>query len=238
MLPGKMTLANQMNQWIALTGELEDTHEKIAKLLYSQYKAGRVHDEFCLDLCRKLDALYEEAQRFESDLVEDFKVYTEAKVAAPGGEGKAKAEKAKVLAQSAANKASGLLSRLYIKHNVASYKRHFRDAYLDLGQRVVLALEEGHGITDDPQIRKFARYGGKLKKETNMRWEEIEILNRENVRGNGFLAALQTFVTNLSIWGRSNGLPFAKKYLKVDDNMTKKIREEYRKNFLQKADGK
>lgn len=232
MLPGKMTLANQMNEWIALTGELEDTHEKIAKLLYSQYKANRVHDEFCLDLCRKLDALYEEAKRFEDDLVEDFKVYTDAKVVAKG-DAKDKAEKAKTLAKTAANKASGFLSRMYIRHNVSSYKRHFRDSYLDLGQRLVQTLEDGHNITDDPQIRKFARYAAKLKKETNMRWEEIEILNRENVRGNGFLAALQTFITNLSIWGRSNGLPFAKQYLKVDDNLTKKIRDEYRKNFLQ-----
>lgn len=220
MLPGQMTLANQMSQWIALTGELEDVKEKVAKHVYKMFKGGKLHNERCIDMCRKLDGLYEEAQKFEDELKEDFKPYTEA---SSGG---------KTFGKAAATKAQSFLSQLYIKQSVASYKRHFRDAYLELGSKVITDINDGYNLTDDPTVRKLCVYAGKVSKECNERWEEIEILNRENVKGNAFLASVQNFVTNLGIWGRNNGIPLLKNAVKVDEGAAKKFRDEYRKKFM------
>ena len=64
-----------------------------------------------------------------------------------------------------------------------------------------------------------------------MRWEEIEILNRNNNKGNAFVSAVTQFFTNLALWGRSNGLPFLQKYLKVDEGAATRFRDEYRRKF-------
>ena len=197
--------------------ELEEAKEKIAKAVYKHYKAGRVADEFCLDCCRRLDDLYTGAKDYEEYLKEDFKPYTES-------EGVKRGKLAKV----ATAKAASFISKLYIKHNVATYKRHFRDQYLELGNRVIGAAEDGRVVCPAPQVLEWCKYATKVKKEADMRWEEITILHREQVKGNAFLATLKQFFTNFSTFARANGGPLAKKMLKHNDKVVNQLRAHYK----------
>ena len=209
-----------MNQWIALTAELEETKEAIAKIIFKYFKAGKIHNDYALEQCRKLDELYTDAKNYENELADDFRGYTDG-----GGEKKGN------VATKATAHAANFLSRIYIWHNVTAYKRHFRDQYMDLGTKAINSMEDGTALCDDQQCLKLCKYAIKLQKDANMRWEEIEILNRNSVKGNAFISAVSQFFTNLAIWGRSNGIPFLQKYVKVDEGAAKKFREEYRKKF-------
>jgi hypothetical protein len=211
-----------MNHWVALTAELEDTRESIAKAIFKLFKEGKVTNEFAMDHCRKLDELFKDAKKYEVDLATDFKGYTQAK------------EQDNV-AKKAEAAASSVLSKLYIRHQVAQYKRTFKDQFVELGQKAINSLDDGISLVDDAHTLRMCRYAIKLKKDADERWEEIQILHRENVRGNAFLGAVQQFFTNMALWGRNSGVPGLKTYLKIDENTTKRIRDEYRKKFQASA---
>lgn len=219
-----MDLSTQMNHWIALTAELEDTREAIAKNIFKLYKANKVHNDFAAEQCRKIDELYKDAKKYEAELADDFKGYTDADPKKQGG-----------VASKAQGAAANFLSKLYIKQSVAAYKRNFKDQFMELGQKAITSLDDGISLCDDAQVLKLCRYALKLQKDSNERWEEIQILHRENVKGSAFLGAVQQFFTNLAVWGRSNGMPFLQKYLKVDEGAARKFREEYRKKFSPSA---
>jgi hypothetical protein len=221
-----MDESTQLNHWIALMAELEEAKEKIAKAVYKHYKAGRVADEYCLDCCRRLDDLYQSAKEYENYLQEDFKPYTETSSDAQGG-GK--------LAQQAKAKAVSLFSKLYISHNVNNFKRNFRETYLDLGGRVMGALEDGRVVCPAPQVVEWCKYAAKVKKESDMRWEEITILHREQVKGNAFLATLKQFFTNFSSFARMNGAPWMKKMFKGNDKVVQQLRQQYKEKMAAKV---
>ena len=221
-----MDLSTQMNHWIALTAELEDTREAIAKNIFKLYKANKIHNDFASEQCRKIDDLYKDAKKYELELAEDFKGYTDTDPKKQGG-----------VASKAQGVAATLLSRMYIKQSVAAYKRNFKEQFMELGQKTINSLEDGISLCDEPQVLKLCRYALKLQKDGNERWEEIQILHRDSVRGSAFLGAVQQFFTNLAVWGRANGMPFMQKYLKIDDNVTHKLRDEYRKKFSGTKDG-
>lgn len=218
-----MDESTQLNHWIALMAELEEAKEKIAKAVYKHYKAGRVADEYCLDCCRRLDDLYKDAKEYEHFLVEDFKPYTESNPEKTG-----MAEKAKA-------KAASFFSKLYIKHNVSVYKRNFREQYLDLGSRVMSAAEDGRMVCPAPQVLEWCRYAARVKKESDMRWEEITILHREQVKGNAFLATLKQFMSNFTSFARMNGGPFMKKVFRGNDKMVAQLRQQYKDKMAAKA---
>lgn len=219
-----MDESTQLNHWIALMAELEEAKEKIAKAVYKHYKAGRVADEYCLDSCRRLDDLYKGAKEYESFLQEDFKPYTESEGAKSGK-----------LGQVAKAKAASFFSKLYIRHNVSNFKRNFRDTYLDLGGRVMDALEDGRTVCPAPQVVEWCKYAAKVKREGDMRWEEITILHREQVKGNAFLATLKQFFTNFSSFARMNGAPWMKKMFKGNDKMVAQLRQQYKDKMAAKA---
>lgn len=219
-----MDESTQLNHWIALMAELEEAKEKIAKAVYKHYKAGRVADEFCLDCCRRLDDLYNGAKEYEEYLKEDFKPYTESEGVKSGK-----------LAKVASAKAASFISKLYIKHNVATYKRHFRDQYLELGNRVMGAAEDGRVVCPAPQVLEWCKYATKVKKEADMRWEEITILHREQVKGNAFLATLKQFFANFSTFARANGGPLAKKMFKANDKVVNQLRAQYKERMAGKS---
>jgi hypothetical protein len=223
-----MDESTQLNHWIALMAELEQAKEKIAKAIYKHYKAGRLADDYCLDCCRRIDELYNDAQEYERYLQDEFRPYTEAK----------EAENKPKLATKAKAKAMGLVANLYIKYNVATYKRHFRDQYLDLGGRVISAAEDGRVVCSVPQVLEWVRYASKVKKEGDMRWEEICILHREQVRGNAFLATLKQFFVNFSAFARTQGGPWAKKFARGNDQVVAQLRNQYRQRMQQQAEGK
>jgi len=219
-----MDESTQLNHWIALMAELEEAKEKIAKAVYKHYKAGRVADDYCLDCCRRLDDLYKDAKEYESFLQEDFKAYTEAGDSAGGK-----------IAQKAKAKAASFFSKLYIQHNVSSFKRNFRETYLDLGSRVMGAAEDGRVVCPAPQVVEWCKYATKVKKEADMRWEEICILHREQVKGNAFLATLKQFFANFSSFARMNGAPWMKKAFKANDKMVAQLRQQYKDKMANKA---
>lgn len=219
-----MDESTQLNHWIALMAELEEAKEKIAKAVYKHYKAGRVADEYCLDCCRRLDDLYKGAKEYESFLQEDFKPYTESEGIKSGK-----------LGQVAKAKAASFFSKLYISHNVSNFKRNFRDTYLDLGGRVMDALEDGRNVCPAPQVVEWCKYAAKVKREGDMRWEEITILHREQVKGNAFLATLKQFFTNFSSFARMNGAPWMKKMFKGNDKMVAQLRQQYKDKMAAKA---
>lgn len=221
-----MDAATQMNQWIALVAELEDTKEQVAKGIYKQYKAGKLIDEVLLDGCRRIDDLHKDAKQYEQHLQDDFKSLVV-------GDEKKKAgavDKAKV-------KAVNFFSSWYIKANVANFKRHFKDQWMELGQRTITLVEESRPVTDDGRILNLCRYAVKLKKDADHRWEEIQILQRENAHGFMFLSTLQNFVVQLAFFSHMRAAPFLKKYLKYDENLQKKVREEYRKAWAARFSG-
>lgn len=219
-----MDESTQLNHWIALMAELEEAKEKIAKAVYKHYKAGRVADEYCLDCCRRLDDLYNGAKDYESYLKEDFKPYTESEGVKSGK-----------LAKVATAKAASFISKLYIAHNVNTYKRHFRDQYLELGNRVMGAAEDGRVVCPAPQVMEWCKYAAKVKKEADMRWEEITILHREQVRGNAFLATLKQFFTNFSSFARMNGGPLVKKAFRGNDKVVAQLRAQYKEKMAGKT---
>ena len=219
MIGVPMDESTQLNHWIALMAELEEAREKIGKAVYKHYKAGRLADDSCLDVCRRIDDLYKEAKEYESFLQEDFKVFTEDK--AQSGK----------LAQKATAKAAGFISKLYIKHQVSSYKRNFRDQFLELGSRVVGQASDGRVVCNVPAVLEWCRYAAKVQKESDMRWEEICILHREQVKGNAFLATFKQFVVNFSNFARSNGGPLVQKLMGHNQNMVNQLRSQYRKKM-------
>lgn len=219
-----MDESTQLNHWIALMAELEEAKEKIAKAVYKHYKAGRVTDDYCLDCCRRLDDLYKDAKEYESFLQEDFKPFTESTETQSGK-----------LAQVAKAKAASFFSKLYIQHNVSGFKRNFRETYLDLGGRVMGAAEDGRMVCPAPQVVEWCKYATKVKKEADMRWEEICILHREQVKGNAFLATLKQFFANFSSFARMNGAPWMKKAFKANDKMVAQLRQQYKDKMANKA---
>ena len=222
-----MDESTQLNHWIALMAELEEAKEKIAKAVYKHYKAGRVADEYCLDSCRRLDDLYKGAVEYQAYLEEDFKAYTEN----DGGQG----SKGGKLAAKASAKAASLFSKLYIKHNVNNFKRNFRETYLDLGARVMDAAEDGRTVCPAPQVLEWCRYAAKVKREGDMRWEEITILHREQVKGNAFLATLKQFFANFSSFARMNGAPWMKKAMGANDKVVAQLRQQYKDKMANRA---
>ena len=218
MIP--MDESTQLNHWIALMAELEETCEKIAKAVYKHYKAGRIADDYCLECCRRMDELYNDAKEYENYLKEDFKTLTETK------EGQASNVGAKAQA-----KAVSFLSGLYIKHNVAVYKRHFRDQYLELGARVIAAAEDGRVVCNVPQVVEWIRYATKVKKEADMRWEEITILHREQVKGNAFMATLKQFFASFSNFARTKGGPMVQKLFGQNEQLVNQLRTQYRQRM-------
>lgn len=228
-----MDEATQLNHWIALMAELEETKEKIAKAVYKHYKAGRVADEFCLDCCRRIDDLYKDAKDYESYLAEDFKPYLEA-----GGDDQSGASKGAQLASKAKAKAASFISQLYIKHNVATYKRHFRDQYLELGSRVIQAAEDGRVVCSVPQVLEWVRYAVKVKKESDMRWEEVEILHREESKGNAFLSTFRQFITSFSSFARTHGGPMVKKLFGQNEQLVNQLRQQYRQKMQSNSEAK
>lgn len=222
-----MDEATQLNHWIALMAELEETKEKIAKAVYKHYKAGRVADEFCLDCCRRIDDLYKDAKDYEAYLAEDFKPYLEA-----GDQTGAK------LASKAKAKAASFISQLYIKHNVATYKRHFRDQYLELGSRVIQAAEDGRVVCSVPQVVDWVRYAVKVKKESDMRWEEVEILHREESKGNAFLSTFKQFLSSFSGFARTHGGPMVKKLFGQNEQLVSQLRQQYRQKMQSNSEAK
>lgn len=221
MLP--MDEATQLNHWIALMAELEETKEKIAKAVYKHYKAGRVADDYALDCCRRIDDLYKDAKDYEEFLQEDFRPFTES-----SGEQQSNSSK---LAAKAKAKAVGFISRLYIKHNVNVYKRHFRDQYLELGSRVMSAAEDGRVVCAAPQVMEWCKYALKVKKEADMRWEEVEILHREQAKGNPFLSTLRQFFASFSGFARTHGGPMMKKLFGQNEQLVNQLRQQYRKKM-------
>ncbi len=218
-----MDESTQLNHWIALMAELEEAKEKIAKAVYKHYKAGRIADEYVLDCCRRLDDLYKDAKEYEAFLQEDFKVFTSE--GDPEKSGKiSHAAKAKA-------KAAGFLSKLYIRHNVNVYKRHFRDQYLEVGNRVIGAAEDGRVVCNVPQVMDWCRYAAKVKKEADMRWEEITILHREQVKGNAFLATLKQFFVNFTSFARTSGAPWMKKVFGQNEQVVANLRKQYRQRM-------
>lgn len=225
MLPGvPMDESTQLNHWIALMAELEEAKEKIAKAVYKHYKAGRIADEYVLDCCRRMDDLYNDAKEYENYLQEDFKVFTEQ----DGSKSGKLSEKAKA-------KAAGFISKMYIRHNVSVYKRHFRDQYIELGNRVIGAAEDGRVVCNVPQVLEWCRYASKVKKEADMRWEEITILHREQVKGNAFLATVKQFFVNFSSFARMNGAPWLQKLFGKNDQVVANLRKQYRQRMQQQA---
>lgn len=218
-----MDESTQLNHWIALMAELEEAKEKIAKAVYKHYKAGRVTDDYTLECCRRLDDLYKGAKDYEEYLKEDFKAYTESEGAKSGK-----------LAQVAGAKAASFISKLYIKYNVNTYKRNFREQFLDLGQRVISAAEEGRSICPAPQVMQWCVYATRIKKEADMRWEEITILHREQVKGNAFLATIKQFMINFSSFFRTNGGPLAKKVFRANEQAVTKLRSQYKEKIAGK----
>ncbi len=214
-----MDESTQLNHWIALVAELEEAREKIGKAVYKHYKAGRLTDDSCLDLCRRIDEVYKEAKEYEAYLQEDFKVFTEA------------SSQSGKLAQKATAKAAGFISKLYIKHQVANYKRNFREQFLELGARVIGAASDGRIVCNVPAVLEWCRYAAKVQKEADMRWEEICILHREQVKGNAFLATLKQFVVNFSNFARTNGGPMMQKLMGHNQSMVNQIRAQYRKKM-------
>lgn len=215
-----MDESTQLNHWIALMAELEEAKEKIAKAVYKHYKAGRVADEYCLDCCRRIDDLYKDAQEYEEYLKEEFRPYTDSQDA-----------KSKKLAVAAKAKALDLISKLYVRYSVNNYKRNFREQYLELGTRVINATEEGRVVCNVPQVLDWIRYASKVRKEGDMRWEEITILHREQVHGNAFLATLKQFFANFSAFARTNGGPLVKKMARGNDKVVAQLREQYRQKM-------
>lgn len=220
-----MDESTQLNHWIALMAELEETREKIAKAVYKHYQAGRIADEYCLECCRRVDALYQDAQEYESHMQDEFRPFTEAKAEKEAGGGVK-------LATAASKKAAGFIAKLYIRHNVAAFKRHFRDQYLDLGARVVSAAEEGRVVCNVAQVLELCRYASKLKKEADMRWEEIEILHREKKSGSAFLTTVRQFFTSFTSFARTNGPPFLRKLMGQNEELVKQLRSQYRQKIM------
>ena len=90
------------------------------------------------------------------------------------------------------------------------------------------AAEDGRVVCPAPQVLEWCKYATKVKKEADMRWEEITILHREQVKGNAFLATLKQFFTNFSTFARANGGPLAKKMLKHNDKVVNQLRAQYK----------
>ena len=219
-----MDESTQLNHWIALMAELEEAKAKIAKAVYKHYKAGRVSDEYCLDCCRRLDDLYKGAKDYEQYLKDDFKPYTESEGIKSGK-----------LAKVATAKAASFISKLYIRHNVNTYKRHFQDQYLELGNRVIGSAEDGRVVCPAPQVVEWCKYATKVKKEADMRWEEITILHREQVKGNAFLSTLKGFFTHFSTFARTKGGPMVKKVFRNNDKVVSQLRAQYKEKIAGKA---
>jgi hypothetical protein len=220
---GQMDKATQLNHWVALTAELEESREAIARAVYKMFKAGKIHDDNAMECCRRIDGLYDDAKEFEHFLQEDFKTYlgdnTKPGIKVTG------AEKAK-------KKAMSLFARWHIHRNVNSYKRNFRENFLDLGSRTVQAYEDGTPLTGDPTITNMVKYALRCQKEADRRWEEVQILSKEDGRGgNPFLTAVQGLVMSLTAYASTNSVPWLKKALKQDAGVQQKIREQYRKGF-------
>jgi hypothetical protein len=224
VLPGMMDMSTQMNHWVALMAELEDTRVEIAQTIYKLHKEGKITNAFAKDQCIKLDDLYVEAAKYEKELAEDFKHYIHAGDRPDLGVAQKVTFKAKATA-------ANVLTRMYIMYTVSAYKRSFRDRYMELGTRALTSMDDGIAICQDPKVVRMVRYALKVKKSADERWDEIQILHREKVHGNAFLVSLQQFVTSLALWGRNVGVPGMKAYLKVDEGLTKKLRGEYRKKF-------
>ena len=213
-------MSSPTNQWIALTAELEDTREAIAKAIFKHYRAGKVHNEYCIDQCRRLDELYKDAKKYEQELAEDFRGCIDTGTS----------EK-QTVAHKAQAKAANFLTKMYIKRNVTAYKRNFKEQFMELGQRAITSMDDGVVICDDANVVRLCRYAAKVRKDADQRWEEIQILHRENVRGNAFLGAIQQFIVNLTLWGRKSGLPVLTSIFKIDQGVTDRLRDEYRKKF-------
>jgi len=219
-----MDESTQLNHWIALMAELEEAKAKIAKAVYKHYKAGRVADEYTLDCCRRLDDLYKGAKDYEQYLRDDFKPYTESEGIKSGK-----------LAKAATAKAASLFSKLYIYHSVNTYKRNFREQYLELGDRVINSAEDGRVVCPAPQVVEWCNYATRVKKEADMRWEEITILHREQVKGNAFLSTLKGFFTNFSTFARTKGGPLVKKVFRNNDKVVNQLRAQYKEKMAGKT---
>ena len=215
-----MDESTQLNHWIALMAELEEAKEKIAKAVYEHYKAGRVANEHVLESCRRLDDMYKDASDYEAHLQKEFQGYTQNE-----------SIKSAKLAEAAKAKATSFFSKLYIRHTVNSYKRNFRDQYLDLATRVLSAAEDGRVVCAAPQVVELIKYCARVKKEADMRWEEICILQREQAHGSAFLTTLKQFFTQFSSFARQKGAPWMKKFFNSNDKMVEQLRAQYRKSM-------
>ena len=217
----QMDKATQLNHWVALSAELEETREAIARAVYRQYKAGKIHDDAALDTCRRIDGLFQDAKEFEGFLKEDFKSYLEGK---PGTKATG-AEKAR-------NKALSVFANWHIRRNVNSYKRNFRESFLELGARVCASVEDGRPVTSDPQIMNMVRYAERCRKECDMRWEEVQILSGSGGKaGNPFLTSFQTLIVSLTAYASTSSIPWLKKLLRHDQGLHDKLRAQYKKSL-------
>ena len=216
-----MDVSSQLNNWIALTAELEDTRETIAKAIYKHYKAGRLVDDYTCDLCRRVDDLFEQSVKYKEFLQEDFKAYLDADPT-----------KEKTLASKTKAKAMNFLTQQYINWTVNGYKRNFHEAYNELGMRAISMVDNGQELIHDPKVLQPCRYAIRLQKDTDQRWEEITILQRENQKGNMFVNLFQQFMVQFTAFSRTQSIPIINRFVKGDDALQKKIREQYRKAML------
>lgn len=213
-------VSSQLNNWIALTAEFEETRETIAKAIYAHYKAGRIVDDFTCDLCRKLDGLLQASQEYQEYLQEDFKAYLDPDA------------KKTDLASRTKAKAMNFLTQQYINYTVSGYKRSFQECYVELGTRTLNLIENGQHLVNDPKVLQLCNYALRLQKDCQHRWEEVTIQQRENRKGNMFVNLMQDFIVQFTAFSRSQSIPILKKFLKNDDSVQKKIREQYRKAML------
>jgi len=215
-----MDVSSQLNNWIALTAELEDTRETIAKAVYKHYKAGRIVDDYTCDMCRKIDGLFQQSKEYQEWLQEDFKAFLDVD------------ETKKDLGSKAKAKAMNFLTQAYINYTVSGYKRNFREAYVELGLRAITMIDNGQDLISDPKVVQLCRYALRLQKDCDNRWEEITILQRENKRGNIFVNLVQQFMVQFTAFSRTQSVPLLNRFMKPDEQLQKKIREQYRKAML------
>lgn len=215
-----MDVSSQLNNWIALTAELEDTRETIAKAVYKHYKAGRIVDDYTCDMCRKIDGLFDQSKEYQEWLRDDFKAFLDVDETKKDFGSKAKA------------KAMNFLTQAYINHQVSGYKKSFREAYVELGLRAITMIDNGQDLISDPKVVQLCRYAMRLQKDCDNRWEEITILQRENKRGNIFVNLIQNFMVQFTAFSRTQSIPLLNKFVKPDEQLQKKIREQYRKAML------
>ncbi len=216
-----MDVSSQLNNWIALTAELEDTRETVAKAVYKHYKAGRIVDDYTCDIARKIDGLFQQSKEYQEWLQDDFKAYLDV----PDDAKKDLASKTKA-------KALNFLTKQYINYTVSGYRKNFREAYVELGMRAITMIDNGQELISDPKVVQLCRYAIRLQKDCDNRWEEITILQRENKRGNIFVNLIQSFMVQFTAFSRTQSIPILNKFIKNDDQLQKKIREQYRKAML------